>query len=62
MTMVRKPGWEGYTDPSVIEVFTEKTGCTLVLTYVGSNDENTAKMAALTTTGIHLNRAAGLSE
>lgn len=38
--------WEGYTDPSVIEIFTQKTGCTLVPTYVGANDEITAKMAA----------------
>lgn len=38
--------WEGYTDPSVISIFEEKTGCTLIPTYVGSNDEITAKMAA----------------
>jgi len=38
--------WEGYTDPSVLEIFTQKTGCTLVPTYVGANDEITAKMAA----------------
>ena len=45
-TELRALTWEGYTDPSVIEVFTEQTGCTLVPTYVGSNDEITAKMAA----------------
>jgi putative spermidine/putrescine transport system substrate-binding protein/spermidine/putrescine transport system substrate-binding protein len=45
-TELRALTWEGYTDPSVIDVFTEKTGCTLVPTYVGSNDEITAKMAA----------------
>jgi spermidine/putrescine transport system substrate-binding protein len=38
--------WEGYTDPSVISIFEEKTGCTLIPTYVGDNDEITAKMAA----------------
>jgi len=45
-TELRALTWEGYTDPSVIEIFTEKTGCSLVPTYVGSNDEITAKMAA----------------
>ena len=45
-TELRALTWEGYTDPSVIDVFTEKTGCTLVPTYVGSSDEITAKMAA----------------
>jgi spermidine/putrescine transport system substrate-binding protein len=38
--------WEGYTDPSVISIFEEQTGCTLIPTYVGDNDEITAKMAA----------------
>ena len=45
-TELRAMTWEGYTDPSVVEIFTEKTGCTLVPTYIGSNDEITAKMAA----------------
>ena len=45
-TELRAMTWEGYTDPSVVEIFTEQTGCTLVPTYIGSNDEITAKMAA----------------
>ena len=31
-TELRAMTWEGYTDPSVVEVFTEQTGCTLVPT------------------------------
>ncbi|MDE0047384.1 MAG: extracellular solute-binding protein [bacterium] len=37
--------WEGYTDPSFVEPFTEATGCAVTPTYVGSNDEFPAKLA-----------------
>ncbi len=37
--------WEGYTDPSFVEVFEERTGCKVTPTYVGSNDEYPAKLA-----------------
>jgi len=38
--------WEGYTDPSFVSVFEEQSGCTVTPTYVGSNDEIIAKIAA----------------
>jgi len=38
--------WEGYTDPSFVSVFEEHSGCKLSATYVGSNDEYPAKLAA----------------
>ena len=38
--------WEGYADDSFVSIFEEKTGCELTKTYVGSNDEIVAKMAA----------------
>ncbi len=38
--------WEGYADDSFVKIFEEKTGCELSKTYVGSNDEIVAKMAA----------------
>ncbi len=38
--------WEGYTDPSFADAFTEQTGCTITSTFVGSNDEIIAKVAA----------------
>jgi len=38
--------WEGYTDPSFVSVFEEQTGCTISSTFVGSNDEIIAKVAA----------------
>ncbi len=38
--------WEGYTDPSFVSIFEEKTGCKLTPTYVGSNDDIIAKVAA----------------
>lgn len=38
--------WEGYTDPSFVSVFEERSGCTVTPTYVGSNDEIVAKIAA----------------
>jgi len=38
--------WEGYTDASFADVFTEQTGCTISSTFVGSNDEIIAKVAA----------------
>ena len=37
--------WEGYTDPAVVAVFEEQTGCKVTPTYVGSNDEFPAKLA-----------------
>jgi len=36
--------WEGYADPSFVKPFTEKTGCQVKATYVGSGDEFVAKM------------------
>ena len=38
--------WEGYTDPSFVEPFEKASGCKLAATYVGSNDEFPAKLAA----------------
>ena len=38
--------WEGYTDPSFVEEFEAQSGCTVTPTYVGSNDEIIAKIAA----------------
>jgi spermidine/putrescine-binding protein len=38
--------WEGYTDPSFVSKFEEQTGCKVTSTYVGSNDEYPAKLAA----------------
>lgn len=38
--------WEGYTDPSFVSIFEERTGCKFRPTYVGSNDEIMTKMAA----------------
>ena len=38
--------WEGYANDSWVTVFEEQTGCKLSRTYVGSNDEIVAKMAA----------------
>tara|TARA_B100000029_G_scaffold514701_1_gene618526 strand:+ start:454 stop:1527 length:1074 start_codon:yes stop_codon:yes gene_type:complete len=38
--------WEGYADDSFVSIFEDKTGCELTKTYVGSNDEIVAKMAA----------------
>ncbi len=35
--------WEGYTDSSFTQEFTEKTGCTIKATYAGSSDEMFAK-------------------
>jgi spermidine/putrescine-binding protein len=38
--------WEGYADDSYVAVFESKTGCKVTKTYIGSNDEIVAKMAA----------------
>ena len=38
--------WEGYTDPSFVSVFEEQTGCKVSSTFVGSNDEIIARVAA----------------
>ncbi len=38
--------WEGYTDPSFVSEFEARSGCTVTPTYVGSNDEIIAKIAA----------------
>jgi putative spermidine/putrescine transport system substrate-binding protein/spermidine/putrescine transport system substrate-binding protein len=38
--------WEGYADPSITGPFEERTGCVITRTYVGSNDEFPAKLAA----------------
>ena len=38
--------WEGYADDSFVSIFEEQSGCELTKTYVGSNDEIVAKMAA----------------
>ncbi len=38
--------WEGYTDPSFVEIFEAESGCSVTPTYVGSNDEYPAKLAA----------------
>ena len=38
--------WEGYADDSFVSIFEEQSGCKLTKTYVGSNDELVAKMAA----------------
>ncbi len=36
--------WEGYADASFVKPFTQKTGCTVKATYVGSGDEFVAKL------------------
>lgn len=36
--------WEGYADASFVKPFTERTGCTVKATYVGSSDEFVAKL------------------
>jgi putative spermidine/putrescine transport system substrate-binding protein/spermidine/putrescine transport system substrate-binding protein len=38
--------WEGYADPSFIDPFEAATGCKVSATYVGSNDDYAAKLAA----------------
>lgn len=38
--------WEGYADPSFIDTFEAETGCKISATYVGSNDDFAAKLAA----------------
>jgi spermidine/putrescine-binding protein len=38
--------WEGYADPSFVSVFEEHSGCKLTATYVGSEDDYPAKLAA----------------
>jgi spermidine/putrescine-binding protein len=38
--------WEGYTDPSFADGFTEQTGCAVKATYAGSSDEMFAKFRA----------------
>ena len=38
--------WEGYADEDVTKAWEEATGCTITRTYVGSNDEFPAKLAA----------------
>ena len=38
--------WEGYADPSFIDPFEAETGCKVSATYVGSNDDYAAKLAA----------------
>ena len=38
--------WEGYADPSFIDPFEAATGCEVSATYVGSNDDYAAKLAA----------------
>ena len=38
--------WEGYADPSFVDPFEEATGCKVSATYVGSNDDYAAKLAA----------------
>ncbi len=38
--------WEGYADASYIEPFEAASGCTVSATYVGSNDDFAAKLAA----------------
>ncbi len=38
--------WEGYTDPSFVSVFEEQSGCKVSSTFVGSNDEIIARVAA----------------
>lgn len=38
--------WEGYTDPSFVKAFEAESGCKVNSTYVGSNDEFPAKLAA----------------
>jgi spermidine/putrescine-binding protein len=35
--------WEGYTDPSFAQIFTQQTGCMVKATYAGSSDEMFAK-------------------
>jgi spermidine/putrescine-binding protein len=42
--------WEGYADASFVKPFTEKTGCGVQATYVGSGDEFVAKMTAAAST------------
>ncbi|MBE2277806.1 MAG: extracellular solute-binding protein [Rhodobacteraceae bacterium] len=38
--------WEGYAPESITKPFTEATGCTISASYVGSNDDFAAKLAA----------------
>jgi putative spermidine/putrescine transport system substrate-binding protein/spermidine/putrescine transport system substrate-binding protein len=38
--------WEGYSEPIITQKFQDETGCKISLTYVGSNDEFVAKLAA----------------
>jgi len=38
--------WEGYADESFVKPFEEATGCKVSATYVGSNDDFPAKLAA----------------
>lgn len=38
--------WEGYADPSFIAPFEAASGCSVSATYVGSNDDFAAKLAA----------------
>ena len=38
--------WEGYTDPSFVEIFEKQSGCKVSSTFVGSNDEIIARVAA----------------
>lgn len=38
--------WEGYTDASFADKFTEQTGCSIKATYAGSSDEMFAKFRA----------------
>ncbi|MDP6476095.1 MAG: extracellular solute-binding protein [Alphaproteobacteria bacterium] len=38
--------WEGYADSSITQKFEDETGCAISRTYVGSNDEFPAKLAA----------------
>lgn len=38
--------WEGYSEPEITGAWEERTGCKISRTYVGSNDEFPAKLAA----------------
>lgn len=38
--------WEGYADPAFLKPFEAASGCTVSATYVGSNDDFAAKLAA----------------